>query len=177
MNNKKAEKLKNDHSQDLKKGGQDVGLGNSQSDKLETAEAVGNIFVFLMPIFQFFTKCISKLPLLVLIISESALIPTYIIIVVVSFVLSMLPLPLIGSVPFFIFTVLEAILAVLCGILCVTSLLKAISVFKENKCDNEGYKRSNTVLSVILIIVSCLYTFILPIFMVLNIVDLVLSLI
>lgn len=177
MNNKRSEELKEIHSQNFEKSEQDLRLDNSQTDKLESAKQVGSLFVFLMPMFRFFSKCISKLPLLALIISESALIPTYIIVVVVSFVLSILPLPIIGSVPFFIFTVLEVIFAVLCGILCITSLLKAISVFKENKRGSEGYKRSNIVLSVILIIVSCIYVLILPMFMVLNIVDLILSLI
>ena len=153
----------------------EVKLNISREDKVEGAKEVGNIFSSLLPIFNFFSMCISKLPLGILIIFETALIPTYIIIAIVSFVLSLLPIPILGTVPFFIFTVFETILAVLCGTLCVTSLLKAISVLMENKPKQEGYKLSKTIVSIILIAVSALYTLMLPIFMVLNVVDLVIS--
>lgn len=147
----------------------------SQKEGMESAKAVGGLFVFLLPVFKTIAAGISKLPLLALIISESALIPLYIVIAIVSFVLSLLPLPILGTVPFAIFTIFETVLAVICGILCVTALLKAITVFKENKRDSENYKKSNTFFSVMLIILSAIYMILLPIFMVLNIVDLIMS--
>ena len=163
-------------SQDFKiKTKANSGVPLSQKEGMETAAEVGSFLMFLMPLFKAISAGVSKLPLLALIISESALIPLYIIIAVVSFILSLLPIPILGPVPFLIFTILEIVLAVICGILCVTSLLKAITVFQENKRDSENYKKSNTFLSVVLIVLSAIYTILLPIFMVLNVVDLVLS--
>ena len=176
MRDKKTEISNEKHYQDTEYWNNKIDdISFENDDKVKNAKEVGKFFVNLLPVFQFFTKGVQGLPLLALIISEFALIPTYIIVATVSFVISMLPIPILGTVPFFIFTIFETILAIFCVILCVISLIKAISVFEENKSTCENYKKSKTVVSIILIVVSGLYTLILPMFMVLNIIDLILS--
>ena len=134
MKDKKTEISNKKHYQDTEYWHNKIdGISYENVDKVKNAKEVGKLFISLLPVFQFFSKSVQNLPLLVLIILESSFIPTYIVVAIVSFVISMLPLPILGTVPFFIFTIFETILAILCAILCIVSLIKAITVFKENK--------------------------------------------
>ena len=117
------------------------------------------------------------MPFWVLIVLALILIPTYIAIVAVSFIFSII-IPVLVGVPFFVlFTFLEIIFGVLCITLCIASLVKSISVIKNNRRNSDYYKKSKNVLPIVLIVFVGIFITELPVFMILNIVDLIFAIV
>ena len=142
-------------------------------NKVTPNGSAGALGGYLLAVGTFFASCFSRLPLLALVIMTAIASPIYTVTAIVSFVLSIVIPPLIGLVPFACFTVAEIFLAVICVVLCAVTLAKAITVLVQNKRIYEDYKKSNTVLSIISIVVSALGLAGVSIGAILNIVDMI----
>ena len=148
---------------------------SNNENKVVPKNSAGALGGYLLVVGTFFANCFSKLPLLALTIMTAIASPIYAIIAIVSFVLSLVIPPLFGLIPFACFTIVEIFLAVICIVLCVVTLVKSITVLVQNKPIYDDYKKSNTVLAIISIIVSALGLTSTAVCAVLNVIDMILA--